>query len=198
MVSGDAHQAGPHEDNRGDRNQNPPELGFLALIREDLKTHDGQLLEQGFWAISVHRFGNWRMGIKPKLVRAPFSIVYKFLYKWVEWTCGISLPYTVKMGRRVRIWHHGGMILNARSVGNDVQIRQNTTFGVARTNRNYELPVVEDRVDIGCGVSILGRITVGHDSVIGANAVLLTDVPPHSVAVGVPAKIRPRAVGKAQ
>ena len=51
---------------------------------------------------------------------------------WVEWTCGISLPYTVRLGRRVRIWHHSGMILHARSIGDDVHIRQNTTFGVVR------------------------------------------------------------------
>jgi serine O-acetyltransferase len=173
----------------GRTNQNPQGLGLLSLLKEDLRIHENKILEQGFWAIAVHRFGNWRMSIRPKIVRFPFSLAYKFLYKFVEWTCGISLPYTVKLGRRVRIWHHGGMILHAKSIGDDVQIRQNTTFGVARTNHNFELPVIEDRVDIGCGVAILGDITVGHDSVIGANAVVLRNIPPHSVAVGVPARV---------
>lgn len=173
----------------GDRNENPPGLGLWALLREDLRTHDGGLFEQGFWAVAVHRFGNWRMGLRPKLVRAPFSLLYRFLFKWVEWTCGITLPYTTKLGRRVRIWHHGGMILHARSIGDDVHIRQNTTFGVARRGRNDELPVIEDRADIGCGVAVLGAVRVGHDSVIGANAVVLDDVPPHSVAVGLPARV---------
>src|SRR5438105_8205457 len=173
---------------RGDRNENPPGIGLLRLLREDLRTHEGNLFEQGFWAVAVHRFGNWRMGV-PRLLRPPLTLLYRFLEKWVEWTCGITLPYTVKLGRRVRIWHHGGMILHARSIGDDVQIRQNTTFGIVRTDRRYELPVVGDRVDIGCGVAVLGSVTVGHDSVIGANAVVLNDVPPHSVAAGVPAKV---------
>ena len=123
------------------------------------------------------------------MLRLPFSVLYKFLDKWVEWTCGISLPYTVKLGRRVRIWHYGGMILHARSIGDEVHIRQNTTFGIARNDRPYELPVIGDRVYVGCGVAVLGSVAVGHDSVIGANAVVLKDVPPNSVAVGVPAKV---------
>jgi serine O-acetyltransferase len=173
---------------RGEADENPRELGLWALMREDLRTHDGNLLEQGFWAVAVHRFGNWRMKW-PKIIRLPLSILYRMLYKFVEWTCGISLPYTTKLGRRVRIWHHSGIILSARSIGDDVHIRQNTTMGVARTEHNFELPIIEDRVDMGVGAVILGGITVGRDSVIGANAVVLKDIPPYSVAVGVPAKV---------
>ena len=175
--------------NRGDANLNPPGLGLFALLREDLRTHDGNLFEQGFWAVSVHRFGNWRMGVRPRPLRLPLTLLYRFLYRWVEWTCGISLPYTVRLGRRVRIWHHGGIILHARSIGDDVQVRQNTTFGVARADRLHDLPTVGDRVDIGCGACLLGAITVGDDSRVGANAVVLRDVPPGATAVGVPARI---------
>ena len=173
----------------GATNQNPAGIGFWALIREDLRTHDNKLLEQGFWALAVHRFGNWRMSIPTKLLRIPFSLIYKFLYRLVEWTCGISLPYTVKVGRRVRIWHHGGMILHAASIGDDVQIRQNTTFGVARTDHNFELPEIDDGVDIGVGACVLGDIHIGRHAVIGANAVVLQDVPEYAVVVGVPAKV---------
>lgn len=172
----------------GTRNLNPPGISLLALLREDLRTHDGNLFEQGFWAVAVHRLGNWRMGL-PKVLRAPCTLLYRFLFKWIEWTCGITLPYTVRLGRRVRIWHHGGIVLHAASIGDDVHIRQNTTFGIARKDKLFELPVIEDRVDVGCGVAILGNVTVGHDSSIGANAVVLKDVPPRSVAVGVPAKV---------
>jgi len=179
----------PIDDRLGKTNQNPAGMGLWALWKEDLATHEGDLFAQGFWALAVHRFGNARMNIRPKLLRAPFSLLYKVLYKLVEWTCGISLNYPVKVGRRVRIWHHGGMILGARSIGDDVHIRQNTTFGVARRDRLYELPIIEDRVDIGCGAVVLGSVTVGHDSVIGANAVVLKDVPPHTMAAGVPAKV---------
>jgi serine O-acetyltransferase len=173
----------------GKTNQNPTGIGFIALLREDLANHYGSIWEQGFWAIAVHRFGNWRMGIRPKLLRFPFSLLYRVLNKCVEWSCGISLPYTVKLGRRVRIWHHGGMILHARSIGDDCQIRQNTTFGVVRTDHNEELPIIGNRVDIGCNACILGAVHIGDGAAIGAGAVVLKDVPANCIAVGVPAKI---------
>ncbi len=180
----------------GQFNQNPPGMSLWALWREDLQTHDGDLFAQGFWAVAVHRFGNWRMGVRPKLLRLPFTFFYKFLYKWVEWTCGISLNYTVKVGRRVHIWHHGGMIFGAREIGNDVHIRQNTTFGVARRgDPRWMKPIIGDRADIGTGAVIVGGITIGHDSVVGANAVVTKDVPPNHIAVGIPAVNKPKKTG---
>jgi serine O-acetyltransferase len=179
----------PIDDRLGETNQNPIGLTLWELWKEDFRTHERDLFSQGFWAIALHRFGNWRMD-RPRLIRLPLSLLYKFLYKCVEWTCGISLNYPVKVGRRVRIWHHSGMILGARSIGDDVHIRQNTTMGVARRGDHRSLkPIIEDRVDIGCGAVIVGAITIGHDSQIGANAVVLKDVPPYSVCVGVPAKV---------
>lgn len=176
-------------DLRGHANCNPSGMSLWALWREDLSTHDGLWLEQGFWALAVHRLGNWRMNIKPKILRAPFSIVYKLLYRSVEWTCGISLPYTVPVGRRVRLWHHGGMILHARSIGDDCHIRHNTTFGVAHTHANEGIPTIGNRVDIGAGACVLGDVELGDGCVVGANAVVLSNVPPGGVAVGVPARV---------
>ena len=176
---------------KGDRNGNPADLSLLSLIEEDLRTHDNLLFEQGFWALAVHRFGNWRMSIRWKLFRAPMSLLYRCLFRSVEWTCGITLPYTVPVGRRVRIWHHGGMILHARSIGNDVHIRQNTTFGVAHRGQNEALPVIEDGVDIGCNVCVLGNVRIGARATLGAGSVVVNDVPPEAVAVGVPARILP-------
>jgi serine O-acetyltransferase len=174
---------------KGDRNLNPPGIGLFALLREDLQTHDGNWFEQGFWAVAVHRFGNWRMGFRWKIVRAPLTLMYRFLFKWVEWTCGITLPQITRVGRRVRIWHHGAMILHARSIGDDVHLRHCTTFGVVHRNQNNEVPTIEERVDIGCGVCILGDVCVGHDSVIGANSVVLHNTPPYSVIAGAPARV---------
>lgn len=164
----------------GTRNCNPPGIGFFALLKEDLIVHERDLFSQGFWAIAVHRFGNWRMGIANRFLRLPFSVLYKVLEKLVEWFCGISLKYTVLVGRRVRIWHHGGMVLGALSIGDDVHIRQNTTFGVKRRGQPRWLkPVIGNRCDIGAGAVIVGGIEVGSDSAVGANVVLA-----ESVAVG--------------
>jgi serine O-acetyltransferase len=172
----------------GERNENPSGLSLLNLIAEDFATHDRSLLEPGFWAIAVHRYGNWRMGIRPKLVRAPLSLLYRVLFLGIDWFWGINLSYTVKLGRRVRIWHHGGMVLGARSIGNDVHIRQNTTMGLLSRDDKTAKPIIEDRVDIGAGACILGQLTVGHDTVIGANSVVVKDVPPHSTMFGIPAR----------
>jgi serine O-acetyltransferase len=179
---------------RGDRNENPKGISMSALLWEDFRTHDRNPFEQGFWAVAVHRFGNWRMSM-PKLVRVPLTVLYFVLFKLVEVLCGICLPYTVKLGRRVRIWHFGGMVLHARSIGDDVHIRQNTTFGVARTHDNLAIPVIEDGVDLGCGVCVLGGVVVGRGSAVGANSVVLRDVPPDSVAVGAPARVVKQSFG---
>ena len=85
--------------NRGDHNGNPPGIGFLALLKEDLRTNGGTIFEQGFWAIAVHRFGNWRMGFRFKLIpSAPDALSIALMYLFVEIAAGISLPYTVSLG----------------------------------------------------------------------------------------------------
>ncbi len=173
---------------KGSVNENPSDISFLRLLKEDFRTYDKNPFEPGFWAVAFHRFGNWRMGIRHKVLRAPCTVVYRIAYTWISWFWGIDLSYVVKLGRRVRIWHHGGMMLGAESIGDDVHIRHNTTFGVLNRSETTKKPVIEDRVDIGAGVCILGDVTVGHDSVVGANSVVVRDVAPNTVVFGVPAR----------
>jgi serine O-acetyltransferase len=173
----------------GTRNENPPGIGFWALVREDLATHDGDWTAQGFWALFWHRFGNWRMDVRPKLLRLPLSILYKVMFKATEIFCGIKLSYNVKVGRRVRIDHFGGIVLGARAIGSDVILRQNTTLGIASPSDRNAKPVLMDRVDVGAGAVIVGNIVIGEGSVIGANAVVTKDVPPRSLVLGVPGRV---------
>ena len=174
----------------GTLNRNPPNIGFCSLLKEDFITYDRDFFSQGLWAVAVHRFGNWRMSIRNRLLRIPFSLIYKVLDKLVEWMCGISLKYSVVLGRRVRIWHSGGMVLGALSIGDDVHIRQNTTFGVKRRgDPRWLKPIIGNRCDIGAGAVIVGAIEVGDDSVIGANVVLAQSVPANSVVLAAKAQI---------
>ena len=94
----------------GTHNLNPSGIGFWSLVAEDFATHGSDLLSQGFWTLFWHRFGNWRMSVQPKLLRAPLSLFYRFMFKACEWFCGISLPYTTRVGRSVCLEHFGGMI----------------------------------------------------------------------------------------
>ncbi|TVP74401.1 MAG: serine acetyltransferase [Rhodobacteraceae bacterium] len=171
----------------GRLNMNPPDLTFWQLIAEDLRTHNRDILAQGFWILFWHRFGNWRMSVRFKPARMVLTAIYRTMYRVGQWTCGIKLPYTVQVGRRVKLEHFGGMILVPRCIGNDVTVRQNTTMGIASERDLNARPVLEDEVDIGAGAVLLGNCVIGRGSVIGANAVVTKSVEPYSVMVGVPA-----------
>ena len=182
--------------NDGRQNSNPPGIGFWALVAEDFRTHDRDWFAQGFWALFWHRFGNRRMAVRPKLLRAPLSLIYKLGEKSCQWFGGILLPYPVRVGRRVKLEHFGGMILVAQTIGDDVIIRQNTTFGIANLQALTARPVIGNGVEIGAGAVILGGIHVGDGAVIGANAVVVRPVPAGAVVGGVPARLirmRPEA-----
>ena len=173
----------------GKSNTNPNDISFWALVKEDFETHESDILSQGFWALFWHRFGNWRMGIRPRLLRAPLSMLYKLMYKCCQWFGGIMLPYSTPVGRRVKLEHFGGMILVANEIGDDVVIRQNTTFGIARLDDLTGRPVIKNNVDIGAGAVVIGRIKIGEGAMIGANAVVTKDVPAGSTVGGVPARV---------
>ena len=171
----------------GTTNMNPPDIGFWDLVKEDLVTHDRDIFAQGFWTLFWHRFGNWRMSVRPRLLRLPLSLTYQVMEKLCQILCGIYLPYTVIVGRRLKLEHFGGMILVADRIGDDVTIRQNTTFGIARGHELQQRPTIGNRVDVGTGVVVVGQITVGDEAVIGANAVVVHDVEPGAVVGGIPA-----------
>lgn len=180
---------GPGKSHDGSQNMNPEGMGFWALVREDFATHERKIGAQGFWALFWHRFGNARMSVKLRLLRIPLTILYRVMAKASEIFGGISIPYTVIVGRRVKLEHFGGMVLVADRIGDDCVIRQNTTFGIARKTELQSRPTIGKRVDIGVGAVIVGQITVGDDAIVGANAVVTKDVPAGAVVGGVPAQI---------
>lgn len=173
---------------KGDRNMNPPDIGFWALVAEDFRTHGGYWGSQGFWTLFWHRFGNWRMSL-PRPVRPPVTLLYRFMFKACEILCGIKLSYNVPVGRRVKLEHFGGMILGARSIGSDVILRQNTTLGIASIQDLNAKPVIGNGVQVGAGAVIVGDITVGEGAIVGANAVVTRDVEPGTIVGGVPARV---------
>ena len=161
-------------------------------LQQDWRTHDRQLFRQGLWVMAVYRFGRWRYNIRRRWIRAPFSGIYKFLKLLSEILTGIELPCEAIVGKRFRIDHFGGIIISGDAVfGDDCVVRNGVTVGLRHTGKSGS-PVIGSRVDIGAGAKILGAIRIGDDVAIGANAVVLIDVPPNSIAVGVPARVLPR------
>lgn len=161
-------------------------------IRQDLRAHGGNWGAQGFWALVVYRFGRWRYGIRPAILRKPFSLIYRIAFKWIQIVAGIELPCEAQIGRNFVIDHSGGIVISGFArFGDNCRIRNGVVVGLRRVDEP-RAPVIGNDVDIGAGAKILGPITIGNRVAIGANAVVLQDVPDDCLAVGVPAVIKPR------
>ena len=169
----------------GDRDENPEGIGLGPLLAEDFATYGRDPLSPGFWAVAVHRLGNARMSVRSKLLRAPLTAAYRAAFHGVVALWGIDLPYNVKLGRRVRIEHHGCLMLGARQIGDDVVIRHSVTMGL-RQRGAQAFPTIGNRVEIGPGACIVGGLKVGDGSYIGANSVVCHNVRPGSTVMGIP------------
>jgi serine O-acetyltransferase len=167
--------------------------GLFALIREDYHAHGREFTRPGFRAVAVARFGSWRMGIKPRLLRAPLSVLYRVMYRRIRNHYGIELPYSVELGRRVIFEHQHGIVIHGRvKLGDGCVIRQGVTIGNRTLDKPLDAPMLGKNVNVGAGAKVLGDITIGDDAVIGANAVVMQDVPAGALAVGVPAVVKQR------
>ena len=164
-------------------------MNFVNTILNDINANRGNL-KGGLVVFAfrfAHLFSECRRGILLPvwILSLPYLVLYRLV---VEWIFGIELPQKTKVGSGLVIWHGQGIVINDCSIlGKNIQLRHNVTIG----NREYygPCPVVEDDVDIGAGAFILGEIRIGKGAVIGAGAVVITDIPAGAVAVGNPARI---------
>lgn len=147
------------------------------------------LFEQGLWVIGVYRFGRWAHFLRIPVIRLILKIVAFVLFKFVEVTTGISVPASAEIGKGLYIGHFGGIILHS-----DVKIGENCSIGPGvvigtRGLGSVGAPTIGNNVYVGVGAKVLGNIKIGHRAKIGANAVVLQDIPEGATAVGVPAKV---------
>lgn len=165
---------------------------LLLNIKRDYRTHFYDWGRQGYWVMLVYRLGRWRYTIGSKLIRIPFSLMYKFLYKVVQILTGIEMPCEVPVGKNFRIDHFGDIIVSGFArFGDNCIIRNGVTVGLKRVDDPCA-PQLGNNVNIGTGAKVLGRITVGNNVDIGANTVLMVDVPDDHIAAGIPAKLIPK------
>lgn len=144
------------------------------------------VLSQGFHAILVYRVFRWcfERGIPTQPVRF-------LVERMTEMMTGISIPVQARIGKGFRIHHFGGIMIHPDAViGEGCTLYHGVTLG----DRGGwgGAPLVGNEVMIGAGAKVLGAIEIGDRSIIGANAVVVTSIPPDSVAVGVPATVKPR------
>jgi serine O-acetyltransferase len=133
-------------------------------------------------AIKLYRIGRWcyqrRVPFIPKLTYYLIFLIYNS-----------AVPMSVEIGEGTLLGHGGiGVVLHPRCrIGRRVIIGAQVTIG--GRSRLWDVPTIEDDCCIGAGAKILGPIRIGEGAVIGANAVVIHDVPPHSVVAGVPARV---------
>jgi serine O-acetyltransferase len=137
----------------------------------------------GVHALALHRLGNgfWRAGW---LSTARFvSHVSRFL-------TGIEIHPAARLGRGLFIDHGMGIVIGETAeVGNNVSLLQGVTLGGTSTKREKRHPTLQDNVTVGSGAKIIGAITIGENSRVGAGSVVVRDVPPNAVVVGVPGRV---------
>jgi len=141
------------------------------------------LTYSGVHAIGWHRFAHalWRMGLK--MLARIVSQIGRFF-------TGIEIHPGAQIGQGLFIDHGSGIVIGETTIiGNNVSLFQGVTLGGTGKETGKRHPTLMDNVTVGTGAKVLGNITIGAGSYIGANAVVLKDVPPHCTVVGVPGRI---------
>ncbi len=159
---------------------------FLNVKRNDPALHSTFELffnYPGLWAIWFYRISN-------RLYKKGLRFIPRFISAIGQFLTTVDIHPAATIGQRVFIDHGVGVVIGETAIiGNDVLIYQQVTLGGVSLSHGKRHPTVEDNAVIGAGAKVLGNITIGKNSRIGANSVVLKDVPPHSTAVGIPARI---------
>lgn len=171
-------------------------LSLLATLREDLEAahaHDPAArsrLEVALGYPGVHAV--WGYRVAHRMWQEPaLRLPARLLSQLVRAITGVEIHPGARIGRRLFIDHGMGVVIGETAeVGDDVVMFHGTTLGGTSMRHGKRHPTVGDRVMIGTGAKVLGPVYVGDDARIGANAVVVHDVPPGASAVGVPAKVR--------
>lgn len=169
----------------------------LAVLRDDLaaakrsdpaarNSLEVAVLYSGLHAVWWHRLAHRCWTASPLL-----KPVGRFISQFSRWLTGIEIHPGATIGPRLFIDHGMGVVIGETAeIGADVMLYHGVTLGGRTTTPGKRHPTLGNRVTIGAGAKLLGPISVGDDAQIGANAVVVKDVPAGAIAVGVPAKNR--------
>ncbi|AAT88625.1 serine O-acetyltransferase [Leifsonia xyli subsp. xyli str. CTCB07] len=134
----------------------------------------------------------WAYRVAHRLWRAGLRTPARMLSQFARFLTGIEIHPGARIGRRFFIDHGMGVVIGETAwIGDDVLLYHGVTLGGRGSEHGKRHPTVHDGVVVGAGAKVLGAITIGARTVIGANAVVVHDAPPDSVLTGVPARPRP-------
>jgi serine O-acetyltransferase len=137
----------------------------------------------GLHAVWIHRFTHWLYGLR-------LYLLARLISQWARWITGVEIHPGAQIGKRLFIDHGMGVVIGETAiVGDDVTIYQGVTLGGTGKDKGKRHPTILNRVVIGTGAQVLGNITVGENSRVGAASVVIDDVPENSTIVGVPGHI---------
>jgi len=137
----------------------------------------------GLHAIWFHRIAH-------RLWTHNFRLLARLISHISRWLTGIEIHPGAKIGRRFFIDHGMGVVIGETTeIGNDVTIYHQVTLGGTSTKKGKRHPTIGNNVVIGAGAKILGPVKIGNNCKIGANSVVIKDVPPNSTVVGIPGRV---------
>ena len=137
----------------------------------------------GVRAVINLRFGQWLFS-QNIVVRALLTPLYYWGDHRIRTKWGIEIPRSTEIGEGFYIGHFGGITLSPHAkLGKNVNISQQVTIGISGQGEKRGCPIIGDNVYLASGCKLFGKITVGHNAKIGANAVIHKDIPDNAVVV---------------
>ncbi len=176
---------------------------MFATLKEDFRRYLGEhaaaprwrapihaFLTYGFIATIIYRYARWTRSISPRLLRLPFTIAYLPMKVFSDLVLGIQVSANADIGPGLHIGHHGGIFLHC-DAGRGLTVGQGVTIGYKGAGKSTRWPRIGNDVYIGTGARVIGDIRVGDGVVIGANTVVVRDVPDRMRVVGAAVRMTP-------
>lgn len=161
--------------------------GLFKQLRRDYEVHGRNPLHLGLWAVWTYHYGRWALQLSQPY-RWFGSKLYGLLYFLVDLTSGCRIQRECEIGEDLHVIHSGNIKLHPGvRIGDRCGLMQDTVIGT--TIEKDGTPVLGNDVFVGPGAKVLGPVTIGDGVRIGANSVVLSDVPAETTAMGVPARV---------
>jgi serine O-acetyltransferase len=169
---------------------------FDNLRRDAVRYKDlgGWFTHPGFWIGAVYRLGNWAKSLRNPLFRVPLWMLYRLARIAQRAMFSVDIwagPRGARIGPGLCLIHPMGVLIGPVEIGEDCLIFNDVTLGTGTTPG---FPKIGNGVDIYVGARILGGVTIGDRSMIGANCVVMRDIPEGSIVLPPKNEIIPRSL----